>query len=105
MELRDPPFGQVLRGGWEVDGVRGGQDLDGAAFGAAVSAVVLEGSDRGLGPRLGLELREQTGLVLLDGQQVVRVLVLDQEPGVGAGWASRLMGTCWLCRPAARGRG
>lgn len=49
VQVADVAFDQEgLRGVREVECVRGGQDLDGTAFGAAVSAVALDGSDRGL---------------------------------------------------------
>jgi hypothetical protein len=41
---------EVLRGVGKSDRVRGGQDLDGASFGAAVTAVVLGVGDRDLCP-------------------------------------------------------
>jgi hypothetical protein len=64
LEVGDVAFDEEgLRCVREVDRVRGGQDLDGAPFDAAVTAVVFDVGDRDLGPGQGVELSEQAGLV------------------------------------------
>jgi hypothetical protein len=59
----------------------GRQHLDGAGLVAAVPAIAAFVRDRGVFPWQGVDRREQAGLVLFHGEQAVRVLVLDDEPG------------------------
>jgi hypothetical protein len=59
-----------------------GGRLEGAPFGAAVTAFAGAGAGWDLPPGQVLELGVQAGLVVFDGQDVMRVLFGDQELGV-----------------------
>jgi hypothetical protein len=69
--------GQAVRGA----GV-GGQYLDGAGGGAAVAGLGVADGDRYLGPGQGVERGEEPGLVVLDGEDESRAVVV-QVSGVG----------------------
>src|SRR5262249_48476624 len=57
-------------------------ELEGAPLGAAVTFLPGVPGDGDLAPGQGFELGVQAGLVVFDGQDVVRVLAGDQELGV-----------------------
>jgi hypothetical protein len=66
--------------------VEGGDDLEGAVLDAAVRLVAGAVGDRDTLPGQALHAGQQEGLVGLDTQQVVGVLVGEQElGGVGVG--------------------